>query len=92
MTIEDLVKEGKIRHFQATEAEIKRSLEIAHRDLAQAQKLFQEKSLDWCFVVAYNAVLQTSRAYMFSQGYRPREKDGHKAVGIISEKGACFFR
>lgn len=74
MTIKDLVKEGKIRPFQATEAEIERSLEIAHRDLAQAQKLFQEKSLDWCFVVAYNAVLQISRRICFPKGTDPKRK------------------
>jgi uncharacterized protein (UPF0332 family) len=33
---------------------------------------------DWGFAVAYNAVLQASRAYMFAQGYRPAGAEGHK--------------
>jgi uncharacterized protein (UPF0332 family) len=33
---------------------------------------------DWGFAVTYNAVLQASRAYMFSQGYRPASTEGHK--------------
>ena len=30
------------------------------------------------FAVAYNAVLQASRALMFAQGYRPAAAEGHK--------------
>ncbi len=33
---------------------------------------------DWGFAVTYNAVLQASRAYMFSKGYRPASARGHK--------------
>lgn len=33
---------------------------------------------DWGFAVTYNAVLQASRAYMFSQGYRPAGAQVHK--------------
>jgi uncharacterized protein (UPF0332 family) len=35
---------------------------------------------DWGFAVAYNAVLQASRAYMFSKGYRPDTQNAHKNV------------
>ncbi len=34
--------------------------------------------LDWAFAVGYNAVLQASRAYMFSEGYRPASFEAHK--------------
>ena len=33
---------------------------------------------DWAFSIAYNAVLQASRAYMYSRGYRPAAEHGHK--------------
>jgi len=33
---------------------------------------------DWGFAVAYNAVLQASRAYMFAHGYRAAGADMHK--------------
>lgn len=80
MNLDDLIKEGKISPFDSTIEEIKRPLEIAHRDLEEAKKLLSRGSLDWSFIVAYNATLQTSRAYMFIKGFRPKERDGHKAV------------
>ena len=33
---------------------------------------------DWAFSISYNAVLQASRAVMFSQGYRPASYESHK--------------
>jgi uncharacterized protein (UPF0332 family) len=30
------------------------------------------------FSIAYNAVLQSARAYMYTQGYRPAAEQGHK--------------
>jgi len=44
MTIEDLVKEGKIRPFQATAAEIKRSLEVAHRTWLKLKNYSRRKA------------------------------------------------
>ena len=79
MSIEDLVKEGRIHPFTATQDEIDRSLEIARRDLMLAEGILQE-SLDWCYSIAYNAVLQACRAYMFHLGYRPASAGGHKST------------
>jgi uncharacterized protein (UPF0332 family) len=33
---------------------------------------------DWAFAIAYDAVFQASRAYMFAQGYRPASAESHK--------------
>jgi uncharacterized protein (UPF0332 family) len=33
---------------------------------------------DWGFAIAYNAILQASHAFMFSEGYRPTSHEGHK--------------
>ena len=33
---------------------------------------------DWGFAVAYDAVLQASRAYMFARGFRPASNESHK--------------
>ena len=33
---------------------------------------------DWAFSIAYNAVLQAVRAYMYLRGYRPAAEQGHK--------------
>ena len=79
MSVERLIQEGKIHPFNATRDEVNKAIEIAQRDLTLAEKVFDE-NLDWSFSIAYNAVLQTCRAYMFHQGYRPASIEGHKAV------------
>lgn len=33
---------------------------------------------DWAFSIAYNAVLQAARAFMYSQGFRSATDQGHK--------------
>ncbi|MBT9160646.1 MAG: hypothetical protein DDT27_01075 [Dehalococcoidia bacterium] len=77
MSIEELIKEGGIHPFKATQEEINRAIEIAQRDLALAENILGE-SLDWTYSVAYNAVLQACRAYMFHLGYRPASAEAHK--------------
>lgn len=79
MSINRLVEEGSIHPFNATSAEIARAMEIARRDLALAENIIGE-SLDWSYFIAYNAVLQASRAFMFYQGYRPASFESYKAV------------
>jgi uncharacterized protein (UPF0332 family) len=79
MSIEELIKEGSIHPFKATQEEIDRAIEIAQRDLALAERLLKE-NLDWSYSIAYNAVLQACRAYMFHLGYRPASAEAHKAT------------
>ena len=52
---------------------------IAQRDLALAERILDE-SLDWSYSIAYNAILQACRAYMFHQGYRPAATEAHKVT------------
>ena len=77
MSIDRLIKEGNIHKFQASRQEIGRVMDIAKRDLALAKSISKE-SLDWAYSIAYNAVLQACRAYMFSLGYRPSASETHK--------------
>jgi len=79
MSIEELVQQGSIHPFEATRGEIEKAMAIARRDLALAEKLLRE-NFDWCFSIAYNAVLQACRAYMFRAGYRPASAEAHKAT------------
>lgn len=79
MSIEELIQQGSIHPFEATRGEIKKAMGIARRDLALAEKLLGE-NFDWCFAIAYNAVLQACRAYMFHSGYRPVSTEAHKAT------------
>lgn len=79
MSIEELIEEGGIHPFEATHGEVERAIGIARRDLTLAEKLLEE-NFDWCFSIAYNAVLQACRAYMFHLGYRPASAEAHKAT------------
>jgi uncharacterized protein (UPF0332 family) len=74
---EELLRAGRIREEKVSRTEIDRALARAARDLKTAGKIIEEDP-DWGFAVAYNAVLQASRAFMFSQGYRPETSQGHK--------------
>lgn len=79
MSIDRLIKEGSIHSFCATREEIARAMNLAKRDLAFAHSAVNE-SLDWSYSIAYNAVLQACRAYMFHLGYRPAATEAHKAT------------
>ena len=41
-------------------------------------RLTMAEDWDWAFSIAYNAVLQSSRAYMYPRGFRPAAEQGHK--------------
>ncbi len=74
---EDLLRAGHIRKLKVSRNEILEAIKRAERDLKTA-KIIMAEDWDWGFAVAYNAVLQASRAYMFSQGYRPGSNQVHK--------------
>jgi uncharacterized protein (UPF0332 family) len=77
MAIDALLRSGRIRRETISPAEVREALKLADRDLRVARKLMGEE-LDWGFTVAYNAVLQAGRAFMFAKGYRPASTEGHK--------------
>lgn len=77
MKYDELLKAGRIRREKISQAEILQSMELAERDLRTARKMMPEER-DWGFAIGYNAVLQVSRAYMFSEGFRPASTEGHK--------------
>jgi uncharacterized protein (UPF0332 family) len=77
MAIDDLLRAGRIRRERISPAEVREVLKLADRDLRVARKLIGDE-LDWGFTVAYNAVLQAGRAFMFAKGYRPASTEGHK--------------
>jgi uncharacterized protein (UPF0332 family) len=77
MAIDDLVRSGRIRRETISPAEVRGALKLADLDLRVARTLMGEE-LDWGFTVAYNAVLQAGRAFMFAKRYRPASAEGHK--------------
>jgi len=75
--LDDLVRKRRIHRHRASTEEIDRLLDLADRDIRLARRTIAE-DWDWAFSIAYNAVLQASRAYMYSRGYRPAAEQGHK--------------
>ena len=63
MQIDDLLRKRKIYRHRATSDEIERTIQLADRDLRMA-RLTMAEDWDWTFSIAYNAVLQSARAYM----------------------------
>lgn len=79
MTYESLLQEKKIKAYRAKPVEIQQLLRLARRDLAAAARNLPEDP-EWAYSMAYNAVLQSGRAWMFHQGYRPRGAESHAVV------------
>jgi len=77
MKYDELLNSRRIRKEKASPAEIEHALDRAERDLKTARTLI-EQDRDWSFTVAYDAVLQASRAYMFAQGFLPASSESHK--------------
>ncbi len=77
MEYNELLNSRRIRKEKVSPAEIEHALDRAERDLQTARMLI-EQDRDWSFAVAYDAVLQASRAYMFARGFRPASSESHK--------------
>ncbi len=76
-SLERLEKEGKIKPVKSTSAEIKAIAALADRDIQLAEFVVTQ-NWDWAFSICYNSVLQISRAFMFSKGYRAASHEAHK--------------
>ena len=79
MRYESLLKEGRIKPYQAKTSEVEGLLQVAHRDLSTATAL-QSEDLDWAFNIIYNAALQAGRALILHEGFRPRGAEQHRSV------------
>jgi len=75
--VEELLRQRRIHPHRATPDEIARLLALADRDIKMARRTMAE-DWDWAFSIAYSAVLQAARAFMYSRGFRPATDQGHK--------------
>lgn len=82
--IDDLEREGLIRKLPYDRKKVDDAMIHAHRDLATARTIFPADR-DWAYTIAYNAVLQSGRALMFSKGYRPDGANQHVSVVKFAE-------
>lgn len=91
MPYERLLKAGRIQPYSARPGEISQLLQVANRDIAAAKKNL-EVTTDWAYTIAYNSVLQASRALMMYEGFRPRGVEQHAtAVEFIEERLGTSF-
>lgn len=76
MTLENLLRLGRIKEHPADAAEIQKLLAAARRSLKDAQ--VQEISLGLRFDAAYNALMQAALVALMANGYRPdTNQPGH---------------
>ncbi len=82
---EKLFNSGLIKPFRASQSQIRSRIELAKRDIKVA-KTTMAHDRDWAFSIAYNAILQATRALMFAEGFRPATGEGqHKAAVHFAE-------
>jgi uncharacterized protein (UPF0332 family) len=82
---EKLLDDGLIKSFEASTSQIRSRLRLAKRDIKVARETMTHDR-DWAFSIAYNAILQATRALMFAEGFRPAAGEGqHKAAVYFAE-------
>lgn len=85
MAYEDLLNRGLIKPFIGGPAQSEGRLALAKRDIKAAEAMLAINR-DWAFSMAYNAVLQATRALMFANGFRPAAGEGqHKTAVEFAE-------
>jgi hypothetical protein len=83
MTLQNLLRIGKLKEHTPTAVEIVRLLEAVDRNLADAAVV--AISLETRFDAAYKAVMQCALAAMLASGYRPSASEpGHHQTMIQS--------
>jgi uncharacterized protein (UPF0332 family) len=91
MPYDRLIKYNRIKPHKPNQNEIKQLLQLAKRDLNTAMHNLEEAP-DWAYSIAYNSILQASRALMFFSGYRPRGGEQHATVvEFIEERLGVAF-
>ncbi len=84
MTLDELEYQGYIKRLPANAKKIQETFHLAQRDIATAKTILNQDK-DWAFAIAYNAMLQTLRGFMFSRGYRPSGHNPHFSVVRFAE-------
>ena len=63
MSYEELLNKGLIKRFKESPSQVKNRIELAKRDIKSARAMMANDR-DWAFAMAYNAILQATRALM----------------------------
>jgi len=76
---ENLLKEGLIKRCLVDDKTVLNLIKRAHKDIKTAQRNLSEDE-DCAYSYAYNSMLRSGLALMFSEGFRPEVKDKHLTV------------
>jgi uncharacterized protein (UPF0332 family) len=76
---ENLLKEGLIKKCPVDRKAIKNLIKRAYTDLETAKRNLDDDE-ECAYTYAYNAMLRSGLALMFSEGFRPEIKDKHLTV------------
>jgi uncharacterized protein (UPF0332 family) len=79
MNYSDLENDKMIKRGKFSKRQIEETMNLAKRDIETAKKIVDDDP-DWGFSIAYNAMLQASRALMLHKGYRPIGERQHVTV------------
>lgn len=79
MSLEDWLKEGRLKGHKTSAREVAELLKLVDRDLADSA--IQELSADRRFATAYNAALQLATIALHAAGYRTA-KSGHHWITL----------
>lgn len=84
MNLQDLLSEGLIEPFTSNVFQMRQKMEVAREDVITAKDSVKgtARSIEWAYDQAYNAMLQSGTALMYSMGYRAKTNTGkhHWAV------------
>lgn len=77
-SLQDLLSEGLIEPFTSTHEQIEQKIKIAEEDIktAKISVTGDARSVEWAYTQAYNAILQSGTALMYSENYRPKKSTG----------------
>ncbi|MGB8953464.1 MAG: HEPN domain-containing protein [Candidatus Aminicenantales bacterium] len=78
-TEKDLLKEGTIKHCPVDHKAVNNLIRRAFTDLKTAKRNIKDDE-ECSYNYAYNAMLRSGLALMFSEGFRPEIKDKHLTV------------
>lgn len=86
MNYQKLVDKGLLKKEKIGFDQVRKVLSRAHQSLKSAKILFRNDDEEGSFQFAYDAMLLSARALVFSYGFRPRTTGSHKIVVDFSEK------
>lgn len=74
-----LLEKGQIEKGTFSREQVEDCLRIARRDLTASAEMLGSVH-EWAYAIAYNAMLQAGRAFMFHEGYRAKGEGHHLIV------------